>query len=80
MCHIYAEIPSHPYFVVYSDMGRGVVSLSCVVGHPCLASPGPSGTMLSQLGVFSRVLDFYLHGFASIALIELLPASLPKLL
>ena len=50
------------------------MSLSCVVEHPCLASPGPSRTNLSQLGVLACVLDFRLQGFVSIASIELLPA------
>ena len=54
--------------VVHSDMGRSVVSLSCVVvEYPCLASPGPSGTILSHLGVLACVLGFCLHGFVSIA-------------
>ena len=57
------------------------MSLSCVVfEHPCLASPGPSRLNLSQLGVLACVLGFCLHGFVSIASIELLPASLPELL
>ena len=57
------------------------MSLSCgVVEYPCLASPGPSRTNLSQLGVLACVLDFRLQGFVSIASIELLPASLPELL
>ena len=81
MCHICAEISSHP-FVVHSDMGRSVVSLSCVVvEYPRLAFPGPSRTILSQLGVLACVLGFCLQGFVSIASIELLPAaSLPELL
>ena len=53
--------------------------LSCVVEYPCLASPGPSRTILSQLGVLACVLGFCLQGFVSIASIELL-ASLPELL
>ena len=74
-----AEIPSHSWFV-HSDMARSVVSLSCVViEYPCLASPGPSRTILSQLGVLECVLGFRLQGFVSIASIELLPASLPEL-
>ena len=56
------------------------MSLSCVVEYPCLASPGPSRTILSQLGVLTCVLGFCLQGFVSIASIELLPASLPELL
>ena len=56
------------------------MSLSCVVEYPCLASPGPSGTILSQLGVLACVLGFCLQGFVSIASIELLAASLPELL
>ena len=65
----------------HSDMGKNVVSLSCVVvEYPCLASPGPSRTILSQLGVLACVLGFCLQGFVSIASIELLPASLPELL
>ena len=57
------------------------MSLSCViVEYPCLASPGPSRTMLSKLGVLACVLGFRLRGFVSIASIELLPASLPELL
>ena len=56
------------------------MSLSCVVEYPSLASPGPSRTILSQLGVFACVLGFCLQGFVSIAsIIELLPASLPEL-
>ena len=55
--------------------------LSCVaVQHPCLASPGPSRTILSQLGVLAFVLGFCLHGFVSTASVELLPASLPEVL
>ena len=76
---ICAEIPSHLQLVVHSDMGRSVVSLSCVVEYPCLASPGPSRTTLSQLGVLACVLGFCLQGYVSIASIEL-PASLPELL
>ena len=81
MCHICAEISSHP-FVVHSDMGRSVVSLSCaVVEYPSLASPGPSRTILSQLGVLASVLGFCSRGFVCIAsIIELLPARLPELL
>ena len=57
------------------------MSLSCVVvGYPCLASPGPSRTILSQLGVLACVLGFCVQGFVSIASIELLPASFPELL
>ena len=57
------------------------MSLSCVVvEYPCLASPGPPRTILSQLGVLACVLGFCLQGFVSIASIELLPASLPELL
>ena len=57
------------------------MSLSCFVfEYPCIASPGPSGTTLSQLGVLACVLGFCLHGFVSIASVELLPASLPELL
>ena len=55
------------------------MSLSCVIEYPCLASPGPSRTFLSQLVVLACVLGFCLHGFVSIASIEL-PASLPELL
>ena len=66
-------------FVVHSDVGRSVVSLSCVVvEYPCLASPGPPKTILSRLGVLACVLGFCLQGFVSIASIEL-PASLPEL-
>ena len=56
------------------------MSLSCVVvEYPCLASPGPSRTILSR--VFSRVCwGFCLQGLVSIASIELLPAFLPELL
>ena len=71
MCHIYAESSSHPSFVVYSDMGRTVVSLSWVVEYPYLASLGSSRTILSQLGGLACVLGFCLHGFISIASIEL---------
>ena len=58
------------------------MSLSCVgVEYPCLASPGPSRTSLSQLGVvLARVLSFCLKGYVSIAFIELLPAYFPELL
>ena len=56
------------------------MSLSCVVEYPCLASPGPSRTVLTQLGVLACVLSFCLKGFVSIASVELLPASLPELL
>ena len=56
------------------------MSLSCVVEYPCLASPGPSRTILSQLGVLACVLGICLQGFVSIASIELVPASLPELL
>ena len=56
------------------------MSLSCVVEYPCLASPGPSRTILSQLGVLGCVLGFCLQGFVSIASIEHLPASIPELL
>ena len=57
-----------------------MVSLSCVVvEYPCLASPGPSRTILSQLGVLACV-GFCLQGFVSMASIELLRASLPELL
>ena len=57
------------------------MSLSCVVvEYPSLASPGPSRTILSQLGVLACLLEFCLQGFVSIAYIELLPASLPELL
>ena len=53
------------------------MSLSCVVvGYPCLASPGPSRTILSQLGGLAFVLGFCLHGFVSIASSGLFPASL----
>ena len=55
------------------------MSLSCVVEYPCLASPGPPRTILSQLGVLTCVLDFGLQDFVSIASIEL-PASLHELL
>ena len=55
------------------------MSLSCVVEYPCLASLGPSGTILSQLDVLACVLGFCLPGFVSIASIEL-RASLPELL
>ena len=59
---------SIPPAVVHSDMGRSVVSLSCaVVEYPCLASPGPSRTILSQLGVVACVLGFCLQGLFSIA-------------
>ena len=51
------------------------MSLSCVVEHPYLASPGQYRTNLSQLGVVACVLGFCLHGFGSIASIEL-PVSL----
>ena len=81
VCHVCAEISSHPSFVVHSDIGRRVVSLSCViVEYPCLASPGPSKTILSHLGVLACVLGFCLQGYVSIASIELLPASLPEIL
>ena len=76
---ICAEIPSHLQLVVHSDMGRSVVSLSFDVEYPCLASPGPSRTIVT-VGC-SRVVcwAFYcLQGFVSIASIEL-PASLPEL-
>ena len=53
--------------------------LSCVVEYPCLASPGPSRTILSKLGVLACVLGFCLQGFVSIASIDL-PASLLELL
>ena len=49
VCHIHAEICTPPvdyYFVVHSDVGRGVASFSCVVEHPCLGFPGPSRTIL----------------------------------
>ena len=54
--------------------------LSCaVVEYPCLASPGPSRTTLSQqLAVLACVLGFCLQRFVLIASIEL-PASLPEL-
>ena len=56
------------------------MSLSCVVVEcPCLPSPGPSRTLLSQLGVLACVIGFCLQGFVLIASIEL-PASLPELL
>ena len=56
-----------------------MVSLSCVVvEYPCLASPGPSRTILSQLGVLACVSGFCLQGFVSIAPVGLLPASLPE--
>ena len=43
--------PTRTQFV-HADMGRSVVSFSrVVVEHPSLASPGPSRTVLSQLGV-----------------------------
>ena len=71
MCHICAEIP---------DMGGSVVSLSSVVEYACLASPGPSRTIVSQLGVLPCVLGFSLQGYVSIASIGLLPPSLPELL
>ena len=58
VCHVCAEIP---------DMGRSVVSLSCVVEYLCLASPGPSRTILSRLGVLACVLGFCLQGCVSIA-------------
>ena len=64
-----------------SDTGRSVVSLSfVVVDYPCLPSPDPSRTMLSQLGVLACVLGFSWEGLVLIASIELLPASLPELL
>ena len=59
-----------------------MASLSCVVvEYPCLliASPGPSRTFLSQLGILACVLGFCLQDFVAIAPIEL-PASLPELL
>ena len=57
------------------------MSISCaVIEYPSLASPGPSITILSQLGVHVCVLGFCLQGFVSIPSIELLPASLPELL
>ena len=46
------------------------MSLSCVVEYPCLASPGPSRTILSQLGVLVCVLGFCLH-----VLLQLRPLS-----
>ena len=55
------------------------MSLSCVVECSSLVSPGPSRTIMSQLGVLACVLGFCLHGFFSIAYIEL-AASLPELL
>ena len=56
------------------------MSLSCVVvEYPCLACPGPSTTILSQLGFLACVLGVSLHGFVSIASIELLPAFSPEL-
>ena len=80
VCHACAEIPSHHGFVVHSDMGRSVVSLSCVVEYPCLASPGPSRTISLQFGVLACVSGFCSRGFVSIASIEFLPASLLELL
>ena len=71
---------SIPPVVVHSDMGRSVVSLTCVVEYPCLASPGSSRSILTQLGVLACVLSFCLQGFVSIGSIELLHASLPELL
>ena len=57
------------------------MSLSCVVvGVPLPSFPGPSRTVLSQLGVLACVLGFCLQGFDSTASIELLPAFLPELL
>ena len=54
------------------------MSRSCaVVEYPCLASPGPSRTILSKLGVLACVLGFCLQGYVSVASTELLPASLP---
>ena len=47
-----------PPFFVHSGMGRCVVSLSCVVEYPCLASPGPSRSILSQLGSLACVVGF----------------------
>ena len=69
--HVCAEIPSRPYHSLLFVLTWGGV---------CLASPGPSRTILSQLGVLACVLGFCLQGFVSIASIELLPASLPQLL
>ena len=51
--------------------------VSCVIEYPSLDSPGPSRTILSQLGVPACVLGFCLLGFVSIAYTELLPTSLP---
>ena len=57
------------------------MSFSCfVVEYPCLASPGPSRTILSQMGVLECVLGFCLQAYVSIASTELLPAYLPELL
>ena len=56
------------------------MSLSCIVEYPCLAYPGPSRTIWSQLGVLACVLGFCVQGVVSIASIELLPASVPELL
>ena len=64
---------SIPLVVVQSDMGRSVVSLSCVVEYPCLASPGPSRTILSR--VFSRVC----WAFACKALFQLRLLSFQRL-
>ena len=48
------------------------MSLSCVVvEYPCLASPGPSRTILSQLGVLACVL----LAFARKAMFQLRPLS-----
>ena len=44
-----------------------VWSLSFVIEYPSLDSPGPSRTILSQLGVPACVLGFCLLGFVSIA-------------
>ena len=56
------------------------MSLSCDVEYPCLASPGPSRTILPQLVVLACVLGFCSQGFISIVSIELLPKSLPEIL
>ena len=54
--------------------------VQCVVEYPCLASPGPSRTILSQLGVLTCVLGFWFQGYVSIVSIELPLAYLPELL
>ena len=80
ICYVQKFHPTHSLFILTWGGVLCRVLVQCVVEYPCLASPGPSRTILSQSGVLACVLGSCLQGFVSNASIELFPASLPELL